>query len=273
MPKKKKELKYLIANNIDKYELYEESVQCSEAEVDFIDEQFMELRGRPARSLREDFCGSAQVCREWIERNNKNLAIGVDIDKNVLDWGYRKHFSNLSQGKKSRVNLINSDVLSINTPNQDVICATNFSYWQFSDRNMLAQYFSRVRQCLNQDGILVLDFYGGHDATKNLKEETQYEDFVYIWEQASFNPINSMQLCYIHFRFPDGSKIDRAFTYSWRLWSIREIRELLLEAGFSQSYVYWQDWDEKKNEATSDFNIVENVESDAAWIGYIVSLF
>lgn len=273
MPKKKKEPRVATAKVVDKYELYEASVQCSEAEVNFIEEKFSELRGRPARSLREDFCGSAQVCREWIERNNKNLAIGVDLDKTVLAWGYKKNFSNLSKSKKSRVNLINSDVLSVSTPNQDVICATNFSYWQFSDRSVLGQYFTRVRKCLNHDGIFVLDFYGGHDATKNLKEETQYDDFVYIWEQSSFNPINNMQLCYIHFRFPDGSKIDRAFTYSWRFWSIREIREILVNAGFSQSYVYWQDWDEEKNEATSDFNIVEKVDNDAAWIGYIVALF
>ena len=82
-----------------------------------------------------------------------------------------------------------------------------------------------------------------------------------------------MQLCYIHFKFPDGSKIERAFTYSWRLWSIKELRELLVESGFSQSYVYWQEWDDDKNEAKSDFQIVEKVESDTSWIGYIVALF
>ena len=273
MPRKDSQSKSTIADNVDKYELYEESVQCAEAEIDFIEEQFYELRGRHARSLREDFCGTARVCKEWIDRSNKNYAVGVDIDRTVLDWGYNKHFLNLSERKKSRIKLINSDVLKIGDGAHDVICATNFSYWYFSERNVLADYFKSVRRSLKNDGMLILDFYGGHDATKKLREETKYDDFVYIWEQADFNPINNMQLCYIHFKFSDGSKLERAFTYSWRLWSIKELRELLLESGFSQSYVYWQEWDDEKNEAKSDFNILEKVDSDASWIGYIVALF
>ena len=273
MVRKEKQTKPTIADNVDKYELYEESVQCAEAEIDFIEEQFFKLRGRHARSLREDFCGTASVCKEWINRDNKNYAVGVDIDQNVLDWGNKKHFSNLSQRKKSRIKLVRSNVLEINNGEHDVICATNFSYWYFSERNILADYFKNVKRSLKNDGMLVLDFYGGHDATKKLSEETKYDDFVYIWEQADFNPINNMQLCYIHFKFPDGSKLERAFTYSWRLWSIKELRELLLESGFSQSYVYWQEWDDDKNEAKSDFQIVEKVDSDTSWIGYIVALF
>ena len=105
MVRKKKQTKPTIADKVDKYELYEESVQCAEAEIDFIEEQFLKLRGRHARSLREDFCGTASVCKEWINRDNKNYAVGVDIDQNVLDWGNKKHFSNLSQRKKSRIKL------------------------------------------------------------------------------------------------------------------------------------------------------------------------
>ena len=272
MPKKNNEVKAKLADPFDKYDLYEESVQCSEAEVDFIEEQFFELRGRPARFLREDFCGSAKVCREWIDRNSKNRAVGVDNDQTVLDWGFKKHFSHLSKNKKARVRLVNSDVLSVSTCKQDVICATNFSYWHFTERSLLSQYFKSVRQSLNPDGALILDFYGGLDATKKLQEETQYKDFTYIWDQADFNPINNMQLCYIHFRFSDGSKIERAFTYSWRFWSIRELRELLVDSGFPQNYVYWQEWDDERNEAKSEFKIVEKVEHETAWIGYIVAL-
>ena len=111
MVRKEKQTKPTIADNVDKYELYEESVQCAEAEIDFIEEQFFKLRGRHARSLREDFCGTASVCKEWINRDNKNYAVGVDIDQNVLDWGNKKHFSNLSQRKKSRIKLVRSNVL------------------------------------------------------------------------------------------------------------------------------------------------------------------
>ena len=48
---------------------------------------------------------------------------------------------------------------------------------------------------------------------------------------------------HIHFEFTNGSRLKRAFTYEWRLWTLPEIRELLGEAGFSRSTVYWEDRD------------------------------
>ena len=66
-----------------------------------------------------------------------------------------------------------------------------------------------------------------------------------IWDQKAYNPINGDMLCHIHFSFPDGSKIKKAFTYDWRLWTLPEIRELLLEAGFQRATVYWEGTNEE----------------------------
>ena len=49
------------ADVADRHRLYERAVQCPEAEVDFIDRNYRLLRGRSARTLREDFCGTAAV--------------------------------------------------------------------------------------------------------------------------------------------------------------------------------------------------------------------
>ena len=135
----------------------------------------------------------------------------------------------------------------------------------------MRRYFRRVRESLRPGGLFFLDGYGGADAHREGRERTKNEGFTYIWEQAAFNPINHDMLCHIHFKFPDGSRIQRAFSYSWRLWSLPEIRELLREAGFSRSTVYWQGTDEETGEGDGVFEPTEAGEADDAWIVYMVA--
>ena len=75
---------------------------------------------------------------------------------------------------------------------------------------------------------------------------------------------------HIHFKFPDGSRIKKAFTYEWRLWTAPEIRELLLEAGFRNPTVYWEGEDED-GEGNGEFSPEARGEADLAWIAYIVA--
>ena len=46
-----------------------------------------EQRGRRCESIREDFCGTAVVCMEWVKRRRAHTAVGVDLDPSVLKWG------------------------------------------------------------------------------------------------------------------------------------------------------------------------------------------
>jgi hypothetical protein len=91
-----------------------------------------------------------------------------------------------------------------------------------------------------------------------------------VWDQHSFDPVTARYHCYIHFRFPDGSKLRRAFSYDWRLWTLPELRELLAEAGFARSVVYWQGEDED-GEPNGEFSIVTRGEADPAWIAYVAA--
>ena len=68
----------------DRFFLYEEAVQCAEAEIDIIDSLFEELKGRQASTLREDFCATANTSCEWVKRRDTNTAICFDIDQVVL---------------------------------------------------------------------------------------------------------------------------------------------------------------------------------------------
>ncbi len=261
-----------MAARADRHVLYEQSVQNAEAEIDFVDETFRELRGRRARWLREDFCGTANVCCEWARRRRDNVAWGVDLDGSVLAWGREHHLEKLKPAVRERVKLLQDNVLTAKTRAADILLAMNFSYWIFRDRALMRQYFSTVRDNLAKDGIFFLDCYGGYDAFKVLKEKRKVGRYTYCWEQASYNPLNGDMSCHIHFSFPDGSKLTRAFSYEWRLWTMPEIREILTEAGFSSVIVYAQGWDERTGEPSGEFAPAEIADADAGWICYLVAL-
>ncbi|MGY8844842.1 MAG: class I SAM-dependent methyltransferase [Gammaproteobacteria bacterium] len=260
-----------MAVKADRYKLYESSVQCAETEVDFVEYEFKKLRGRRPALLREDFCGTAAVCFEWASRGQENTAIGVDIDGEVLNWANENHLPALKATVRSNVKLIRGDVLKVSTPQQDVILAMNFSYWLFKERKLLLAYFRKVRKNLELDGIFFLDCFGGSDAYRELKERTKLDGFTYVWDQAAYNPVNSDISCHIHFHFPDKSKLEKAFTYDWRLWTLPEIRELLLDAGFSEVIIYAQAVD-PITEEPSQMEPVLNMDADLGWIAYVGAL-
>jgi hypothetical protein len=95
--------------------------------------------------------------------------------------------------------------------------------------------------------------------------------FSYIWDQDVFNPINGDFLCHIHFKIKDGKMIRKAFTYDWRLWTISEIKDILMDAGFSEVRIYWEDEDED-GEGTGTFRWRKKAENTTAWVAYIVAL-
>ncbi len=259
-----------MAQTADRHRLYEASVQCAEAEVDFVFETFKKIRGRRARTLREDFCGTASVCCEWARRGRTHYAIGVDIDTDVLAWGETHNVGHLTPAAAKRVQLLADDVLKVKTEPQDIISAMNFSYWLFKDRSVLKRYFRRVRKSLADDGVFFLDAYGGYDSFRDIVEEREIDGFSDVWEQERYNPISGELISHIHFKFPDGSQMKRAFSYDWRLWTLPEIRDLLEETGFSRITVYWQGF-EADGEPDGIFKPAETADADAGWICYITA--
>jgi hypothetical protein len=260
----------------DRHLLYQQAVQDVESEIDFIEQTWSELRKRPAAVLREDFCGTANTACEWVSRNDSHHAIGIDLDESVLEWGSSNNLSALDDDQKQRIQLLHDDVLQTNPGLSDIILAMNFSYYLFLERGDLREYFANALDGLVSDGILFLDAYGGHEAPMVLNEPRECVDengneFTYIWEQAAFNPIDSCMTCNIHFEFPDKSRIENAFSYHWRLWTLPEIREMLYEAGFSKVDIYWEGTDEEKNEGNGIYSPSEHGDADPGWVCYIVA--
>jgi hypothetical protein len=262
-----------LAELADPLRLYERAVQCPEAEVDFLTERFRQLRGRDARHLREDFCGTAAVSCEWVRRHGANTALGLDLDPVVLGWAAEHNLDALTAEQRRRVRLLRQNVLAASAKGDlDLVAAMNFSYWLLRERAQLRAYFASVHAALAADGVFFLDAYGGYDAFREIVEERTVADaagrFTYRWEQASYNPIDGTMDCHIHFGFPDGSALERAFSYRWRLWTLPEIRELLAEAGFRRVLVYWQGWDED-GQPDGVFEPAERADADAGWICYL----
>ena len=260
-----------LADLADRHALYEESVQSVETEVEFLRDTYRSIRGKPAESLREDFCGTAAAACEWIKDNSTHTAVAIDFDEEVLAWGQKNHIEKLDADGQKRLTILAEDVLTAKPDPVDLLVAFNFSYWIFKKRDQLRGYFERARAGLKDDGIFIIDAFGGSEAHDEMEEETEHDDFTYIWEQGSFDPITHDMSCYIHFEFADGSRQERAFSYHWRFWMLPELQELLAEAGFSKSTVYWQQEDDDENDEEGDFEPAVKGEPDPAWIAYIVS--
>ncbi len=268
-PKRKKSA--LTAKTADKHNLYERSVQNVEAEIDFVDRVFKKLRGRRADRLREDFCGTGNSCAEWVRRRSTNQAWGLDIDQPTLEWGMKRHVSELSAEQQERIHLLSRDVLdSTAARDMDCILAMNFSYWIFQERAKLAQYFRAVRESLAAGGVFFLDFYGGSEAFLDVEEERPLDGFTYVWEQDKFNPITGRVQCYIHFDFEDGTRMKRAFHYDWRVWTLPELRDLLAECGFGPVTVYWEG-DDGKGGGNGVFKPTLKGEACETFVCYIVA--
>lgn len=257
------------ARAADKHSLYETAVQNAEAEIDFIDATFLKLRGRRAVRLREDFCGTAGNSCEWVRRRRANHAVAVDLDPSVLAWSRRHKIAALDESQAARVQLMRGDVRSVVCDPVDVIVALNFSYWVFKTRAVMLDYFRIAYRGLKEGGILFLDAFGGYEAYQEMSESTQHPDCTYIWEQSRYDPISGTLKCHIHFAFPDGSRMHRAFRYDWRLWTLPELVEMLEQCGF-RATVYWEGSDGKGG-GNGVFRPARSGEADASWIAYLVA--
>lgn len=253
----------------DKYLLYQRSVQDPDFEVNLANKFYKRRVGRKPKTLREDFCGTALLCATWVKSHESRTATGVDIDPTVLAWGREHNVLPLGDAA-ARVTLIEGDVRDAREERHDVVMALNYSYFCFKERDGLRGYFESVKAHLAEDGLFFLDLFGGWEAQQVLTEKRKLPGFRYIWDQRKFNPITSELLAHIHFKFRDGGKLNKAFTYDWRLWTIPELRELLIEAGFGHVEVLWED-EEEDQKGNDIFRPRVRVENDPGWNAYLMA--
>jgi hypothetical protein len=269
--RRKRSAARFTARTADKHELYQLAVQSPAEDVRFLARLYRKLRGREARHLREDFCGTALLCATWVRGRGASTAEGFDISRATLDWGRSHNLAPLGERARS-VRLHARDVRGPSEKRPDLRVAQNFSYFVFKRRAELLEYFERARLDLAPGGIFVLDIYGGPDAMEEEEEEREIEaGFTYVWDQRRYVPATGDYVAQIHFRFPDGSQLRRAFSYDWRLWTLPEVKDALHDAGFRRVDSYWEGTAADGEGGNGVFRRSERGENCPAWVTYLVA--
>ena len=272
---KKKSLPSGASKPRDLFALYQAAVQDPHDQVANSSLIYADIFGRRATVLREDFCGTFLISVEWVRSDPLRKSICLDIDKTTLNYGRENNFPKLTAVERTRLEVMERNVVSVTTPKSDIILACNFSFFIFKYRATLIQYFLNLFQSLKKQGVVILELAGGPGFIQKAREQRTVDDpktgkFVYIWDQKKFNPISQNGKYAIHFRFPDGSEMKDAFEYDWRIWNLPEIREAFSEAGFNRTFVYWEK--EVRGKSTGQYVRMEEGANDYSWIAYVVGV-
>ena len=266
----------------DRLLLYPPAVQHVEHDLDLLERIYRNRNGRAPVLVREDFCGTAALACEWVRRGSRRRAWGLDLHRATLAWARRQRLPALGPAAE-RVTLVHGDARRVTRPPVDLVVALNYSYWVFHRRAELRAYFRAARASLAPGGLLCLDAFGGTAAMEALVETRhvpasrgpggqRVPAFRYVWEQVAFNPVEHSLSCRIHIHLRDGRELRRAFSYDWRMWTLPEIRELLAEAGFRESIVYVQDWDDESHRALGSYSRRRRFDNQLTWLAYVVGV-
>lgn len=244
-----------LADTANVHVCYEAAVQNARQEVENLYNFYMEMRSLAAPrndeyfdlriplALREDFCGTSILCKEWLKKNVMRSAIGVDLNHDVLQYATATTF----EGEPPQnMTFIESDVMDVtpgeDVPHVDILVALNYSLGYFHTFQKLLGYMRRAREGLAPGGILVCDMFSngtlGADKQNRFSFVRDCGSFIYHFDQTAADPFDNTCHCYLSFEFPDGSWLRNVFSYEFRIWSIAEIRDALVEAGFSAIEVW-----------------------------------
>jgi len=257
------------ARPFDKYDAYARSVQASRDEAKFLSAVYRDVSGQEPKTLREDFCGTYALCCEWVKLGPEKRAIGIDIDREPLAYGAHHHRAALDAHAQLRVIAHQRDVLKGPLPRADVICALNFSYFCLHSRQSLLRYFKSCRRSLSPGGVFVVDTFGGPQHHEPSLDTRRLPGLTYYFEQEFFDPISNRTRFSLHYK-PLGGRIrKRAFTYDWRMWSIAEVRDVMLDAGFKDAFVFWEGT-ARDGRGSGRFTRKERGEPCQVWVAYVV---
>jgi SAM-dependent methyltransferase len=256
--------------------IYEHAVQSPRWQVDYLPQFHRLLTGKKALHFREDFCGSARISCEWVKKSALHTAVGLDLDPEVLEYARTVNLAALSRGQRERVQLLKRDVLRPPMGSFDWVGAFNFSFYAFHERATLLRYVKSVHRSLASSGTVFLEMAGGpgfvepHSDSKTI-QIPGVGRIKQVWEQHAFDPISAVCDYSIHFDLGKKGWMNDAFTYHWRIWTLREVREVLSEAGFERTVVRWEKPD-ARGEGSGEFEIREDAAPLHSWIAYVVGV-
>lgn len=229
--------------------------------------------------LREDFSGTGALARAWVALRETHSGVAVDRDVRVTRHIPPTH----------RLRVVTADVRDCRS-RADVIAATNFAVGYFHDRPSLCTYLRHAHRCVRDGGVFFCDIYGGagvwiagtqrvrvHVPADHQKTGARVvipRSFTYEWQQITADPLTGMVQNAIHFSWREGNRtrrINSAFTYHWRLWSIPELRDAMHEAGFRESQVYTRLADAIDHEGNVHIAPAEPEDVRGDYVAYVVA--
>jgi hypothetical protein len=256
-----------------RFALYEAAVQVPEHEVSFFERAFKDAYQRIPTVLREDFCGTAAVARAWVASAPGRVAFAVDHDSAPLSFAREEAERTLSPAERGRLTLIESSVREAVTPAADVVAVQNFSIDELGERRALVDYLGHIHSGLAREGVLVVDVMGGPERQVDTRSERRRcRGFDVVWTQHRYDPITARARFSLSFVFPDGTRLDDAFAYDWRLWTIPELRDALADAGFAESVVYWAGEDSKRGGHQGVYKRRREAPAEASFVAYLVGI-
>jgi SAM-dependent methyltransferase len=274
----------------EKYDLYEAAVQTPDVHAEWFRGAFFTITGRRPYTFREDFSGTFAISTEFVRTDPLSCAICLDLDEDTLKYGVERA-RNIAKRERakpakrrtpgsatflSRLLPVKKNVISVTTPKVDLCIACNFSFNIFTERSDLLKYFKAVRKSLKPGGVFMMEVGGGADFTEKKREQRRYRKrgkpwFTYIWDQQDYDPLTGLSRFGIHFKLADGRYYKNVFHYEWRVWALPELRDLLLEAGFSRTTCFWEQADEN-GDGSDVYNMVEHGDNDYSYISYLCGL-
>ncbi len=249
---------------LDRHSMYERSVQAPHVEIGLL-ERALKRAGHPALRLREDFSGTALLSANWIAKDRRRTAVAVDNDPSVHEWTRAFRLPGLGD-HASRLRLVLGDVRRAPRGPFDAIMALNFSYQAFHQRAELKRYFASACRSLAPGGILMIDVCGGWLTQQGIIERRKIGGGVtYVWLQEGYDAITHRLRASIHFE-RKGKLLPESFKYEWRLWTLPELQDLLLESGFEDLEVFW---DVEPPGVEPRYQPRKHAQCLGAWVAYV----
>jgi hypothetical protein len=288
-----------MKNTPDKFELYRLAVQHPQAEVAFLLKAYAHYvrrrraAPRPTR-LREDFAGTAAIAACWVALDADHRALAVELHGPTLRRARAYTAAVLGpHGYTANLHLVQADARTFRppaAPRVDLTVALNFSTFIYHTATDLRAYLVGARAGLRPGGLLVLDAYGGPGAMRPGTQRRRIDParasdltaadpgapvaapFDYIWEQRSYDSVTAHVDCRIHFRCASGRWTRNAFRYSWRLWTLPELTELMLQAGFTRAEVWCDTYDARLRRGDGNYRVVRHMPAREDFVAYVVGL-
>jgi hypothetical protein len=252
--------------DINKHQLYQNYVQNTKKEVEFFRKIYRLIYNKVPYSFREDFCGTGLLANEWVKNSVENIAVGIDIDQEALDYGINNHTTT------DRVKLLNLNVLTEYDQNQkfDIICSLNYSHFLLTKRAEIKKYYENVFKNITK-GIYIIDLFGG----SHIYADHSYEKGDnYKFNGKAINIVNNQTECSLNFKIKKN-KFKPLFNFMFRVYSIIELRELLEEVGFKKFKIYLKEINDDDDDDYTEFEEVdvnsEYYPESERYNGYIIS--